>query len=328
MLGHVCLDDSHLAKHGTTTTCRRKNPERYSASCISLVLIVTFLAVKSPPVAAEDIAAEPHAVPAESSDQDLAALLLKIEQQIADRHMVSPASDNAMETWQRVIESAVVSSPETVRTLDDFVTHFRNRAANEQAAGQPSVSMDFAALADLATSLLGRNDLTLAAVPDNSPAKAALPESPQPLTALLPPSAVAGSSVAGGADANPTLPPTPTDKAPLDVVLAPAVSPVPRAPTAQELAVAAQFASRGDQMMVVKDISAARRFYEFAANAGNAHAAAALARTFDPRFFRQAGVIGLRPDPELAATWYRKAAALGDPDSGTRLQGLGIAASR
>ena len=118
----------------------------------------------------------------------------------------------------------------------------------------------------------------------------------------------------------------PTEKAPVVVALAPAASPVPRAPTAQDLAVAAQFASRGDQLMALKDVSAARRFYEFAANAGNAHAAAALAKTFDPGFFRQAGVIGLRPDPALAATWYRKAAALGDREAGARLQAMGVAA--
>ena len=79
-------------------------------------------------------------------------------------------------------------------------------------------------------------------------------------------------------------------------------------------------------MLAIRDISAARRLYEYAANAGSAHAAAALARTFDPTFFAQADVIGLRPDPASAAIWYRKAAALGDHDAQTRLQKLVAAA--
>jgi TPR repeat protein len=64
-------------------------------------------------------------------------------------------------------------------------------------------------------------------------------------------------------------------------------------------------------MLAQKDISAARKFYEYAANAGSARAATALARTYDPNFANQLGEVGLRPDPVLAAVWYRKAAELG-----------------
>ncbi len=66
-------------------------------------------------------------------------------------------------------------------------------------------------------------------------------------------------------------------------------------------------------MLAQKDISAARKFYEYAANAGSARAATALARTYDPAFAAQLGELGLRPDPALAAAWYRKAAELGGP---------------
>ena len=44
----------------------------------------------------------------------------------------------------------------------------------------------------------------------------------------------------------------------------------------------ATYVARGDAMLAIKDISGARRFYEVAANAGNAPAAMALARTYDP----------------------------------------------
>jgi len=74
---------------------------------------------------------------------------------------------------------------------------------------------------------------------------------------------------------------------------------------------AAFYAARGDAMLANRDISAARKFYEFAANAGSASAATALARTYDPAFAAQSGGVGWRPDPGLAAVWYRKAAELG-----------------
>jgi hypothetical protein len=82
------------------------------------------------------------------------------------------------------------------------------------------------------------------------------------------------------------------------------------------------YARRGDEMMAIKDITAARKFYEFAANAGNARAATALARTFDSEFVIQFGVLGLKPDPVLAVTWYRKAAELKDPEAEARLHSL------
>jgi hypothetical protein len=83
-------------------------------------------------------------------------------------------------------------------------------------------------------------------------------------------------------------------------------------PTAQDQAIAVFYATRGDEMLARKDISAARKFYEYAANAGSARAAAALAKTFDAAFNAQFGIVGLKPDPALAAAWYRRAAELGD----------------
>jgi hypothetical protein len=82
-------------------------------------------------------------------------------------------------------------------------------------------------------------------------------------------------------------------------------------PAAPETPMAAFYATRGDDMLAHKDVSAARKFYEFAANEGSARAAVALAKTYDPAFADQLGVVGVRPDPKLAADWYRKATELG-----------------
>jgi TPR repeat protein len=88
------------------------------------------------------------------------------------------------------------------------------------------------------------------------------------------------------------------------------------------------YARRGDEMLAIKDISAARKFYEYAANSRGARAATALAETYDPAFLIKLGAVGVRPDPALAATWYRRAAALGDPDAEARLYTLSTQTSK
>jgi TPR repeat protein len=94
-----------------------------------------------------------------------------------------------------------------------------------------------------------------------------------------------------------------------------------RAPPMQDQT-AAQLTSRGDAMLAIKDISAARKLYEQAANLGNAAAAKGLARTYDPDYIRKLGVIGMRPDVTMAVSWYDRAAALGDRESAQRMQQL------
>ena len=110
----------------------------------------------------------------------------------------------------------------------------------------------------------------------------------------------------------------------------PTMTPAPRvmARTASDQAAAAAFASRGDAMVVLKDISAARKYYEYAANAGNARAALALGETYDPAFLSRLGTLGLKPNPTIAADWYRKAAALGDRVASGRLQALALEAAK
>lgn len=64
---------------------------------------------------------------------------------------------------------------------------------------------------------------------------------------------------------------------------------------------------RADQLLRHGDIVAARSFYELAAASGSARAATGVARTFDPAFLSQLGVVGVRGDAERAAIWYQKA---------------------
>ena len=141
-------------------------------------------------------------------------------------------------------------------------------------------------------------------------------------------SATTSGSVASGAVNQESMPPPSaaanTGAASADLASHPSVT----TRTAQEQAAAAAFASRGDAMLAMKDISAARAFYEYAANAGSARAAVALAETYDPALLNQLGALGPRPNPAMAADWYRKAAALGDRGADARLRTLGAEAAK
>jgi TPR repeat protein len=85
---------------------------------------------------------------------------------------------------------------------------------------------------------------------------------------------------------------------------------------------AATFTSRGDAMLAIKDISAARKLYEQAANLGSAAAAKGLARTYDPAYADKLSIVGMRPDLAMAASWYDRAAALGDREAAKRVHEL------
>jgi hypothetical protein len=76
---------------------------------------------------------------------------------------------------------------------------------------------------------------------------------------------------------------------------------------------------RGDAAAADGDIIAARLLYERAAVLGSATAATAAGKTYDIDFLLQSGARGIRPDQSAAAVWFRKAAALGDPEARSRL---------
>lgn len=82
---------------------------------------------------------------------------------------------------------------------------------------------------------------------------------------------------------------------------------------------------RGRTLLATGDVSGARLMFERAARSGNAAAALAMGRTFDPAFLGQLRV-RMAPDPAVALEWYRRAAALGSAEaetSITQLQGRG-----
>jgi hypothetical protein len=100
--------------------------------------------------------------------------------------------------------------------------------------------------------------------------------------------------------------------------------PVPAAAAAPRFATSdlTLLLSRGDAMLALGDISAARLLYQRAAALGSARAATAVGKTYDPVFLVSIQANGIAADRTAAATWYRKSAALGDPEGTDRLARL------
>lgn len=80
--------------------------------------------------------------------------------------------------------------------------------------------------------------------------------------------------------------------------------------------------ARGDALMELGDVVAARSFYDRAFDLGNLRAARSIARTYDPVVLGSMRVQGLRGDPAKALEWYRKAEKAGAPEAAQAIVAL------
>jgi hypothetical protein len=90
-------------------------------------------------------------------------------------------------------------------------------------------------------------------------------------------------------------------------------------PRSHDTAEIAQIVKRGEELMAIGDVAAARLMYQRAAEVGDAAAAFKLAETFDPLVYAKGGIA---PDVQLAMTWYAKAKDLGSIQAPERLDKL------
>jgi hypothetical protein len=247
-----------------------------------MVLCACAVLAGGPCLAADD-AARDHSAP--QADQDIDALLRKIEHQISVGHAMYPSGDCAIDTWKQVLQLVTTAYSPKVRTaLADFATHMRDRAVDEMSAGKNSVANDMNIFAGQASHIVWHT-----APPDNShtttsksaplnettTAPPILHDTPtvEPLASevpLPPPPPTSQPSNIPRPDAGPT---AQTSAVPLDPALPP-----------EQLRLAADlYISRGDGLLAANDVSTARRFYGYAAIVGSARAAAALAETYGPK---------------------------------------------
>ncbi len=68
---------------------------------------------------------------------------------------------------------------------------------------------------------------------------------------------------------------------------------------------------RGNNLYRLGDLISARSLYGQVAATGNADAALAMGRTYDPIYFEKLGVQGFQPEPNRALEWYEKAKSAG-----------------
>jgi len=103
----------------------------------------------------------------------------------------------------------------------------------------------------------------------------------------------------------------------------------PRRPVSRVLpSTVAALLARGDGLIAIGDVVAARRIYQWAAALDSARAATAMGKTYDLRFLQEIGAISVVADLDEAAVWYRKGVALGDKDAAALLGNLDARASR
>jgi hypothetical protein len=250
---------------------------------LPMILLCAGALLSGNPSLAADDAAKDH--PTAQADQDIDTLLRKIEQQISAGHAMYPSGDCAIDTWKQVLQLiTTVDSPRVRTALADFTTHMRSRAVDEMTAGKNGVANDMNIFAVQASHLVWRtappdNSQTAASrtAPPNEPAAAPPtwhdPPKVEPFASVAPSPPSPPASKASGVPGPDVGPKVQTSAVPLD----------PNLPPEQLRLAADLYVSRGDEMLAANDVTGAREFYGYAAMAGSARAAAALAGTYNAK---------------------------------------------
>jgi hypothetical protein len=161
-----------------------------------------------------------------------------------------------------------------------------------------------------ATVLATSNAVTTSAVPAPPPQQPTAPQLQQPV--VLPPQPL------------PQAQPQPQTVASLPATSTPAPQPQPRTDAIRELSPneIAGLVRRAQEMLANGDVKAARLFLLRAAEARDARAALALAKTYDPIALRQLSSVDPGPDLAQARNWYQKAREWGAPEAQRQLDAL------
>ena len=120
----------------------------------------------------------------------------------------------------------------------------------------------------------------------------------------------------------PQVPPAPAAVAPPPAPPAPAASAEPVKMRTLDPDEVATLYRRSEELISQGDIAGGRLLLTRAAEAGDARSALALGATYDPAVLGKLGVLGVRPNPDKARTWYAKAAEFGSGEASRRLEVL------
>lgn len=155
-----------------------------------------------------------------------------------------------------------------------------------------------------------------ASTPGTAPVASASSVPPQPAADPLP---SAGALAAKSSMAQAYDPQSPIDLTPAGPAHA---SQHPAVAAGEATTPTASPAQQAGQLLAQGRIAAARPLYERAAASGDAAAATAVGKTYDPLFLADMHASEVQPDPKLAEAWYRRGAELGDPRASSRLSSL------
>jgi TPR repeat protein len=249
----------------------------------------------SPPPAIAAIAA-PAKIPPE-----LSALLAKAEREIAEGRMWSPPDDNAADTFRTLVAKLPQAPVLSLQAMQSIAEQLTAHARAAEAGGRHEEAARFTTWADAFT----------------TPSQADAGSSP-PQTAVT-----GGTALPAGQETKAPPPPSRVASAAPPPSAEPVIArPAGRAEPALPSVPVALLLERGDAMLRLGDIAAARLLYQRAVMVGSARAATSLGKTFDPAVLAKLGVRGMTPDPDSAERWYRKAITMGDRDAESQLQAL------
>jgi hypothetical protein len=320
----------------------RKSLVRSCRYPIALLMCAAVVPGSATAVVADDEPAQISA--ATRANEEVEVLLKRIEEQIVAGRTFSPRNDNAVVTWTRAMRRINLAAPATERLLNTFIDGLRRRAREEQASEHTVIAVDLGLFADQASDLLARRATMETSRTEPAQQQLTQTATPVPSNDAAEPGRVQAANRApnpGRSDApapdgahtatvEATRAPLPNDGRRAATLAPPHTSFVPKppptgGPVAEGPAAegpAASFMRRGDEMLVLKDVSAARKFYQYAAGTGSSRAADALARTYDPSFASALGVPVSMLDRDEAAHWYAMAASLGLEDATIRLRSV------
>lgn len=80
--------------------------------------------------------------------------------------------------------------------------------------------------------------------------------------------------------------------------------------------------ARGNRLLELGDVAAARLFFTMAAERGSADGAMFMGLTFDPVYFEGKSIFGTRPDVYEAMDWYARSASMGGGEAEKRISAL------
>ena len=263
------------------------------------------------------------------ADQQIASLLAHIEDALAQSQTIPPEVSNMLISAGDLLTSA---SPEGRRLLKDFPARLKK---NADEARDPQERRYRTAFANAAASYIE----TAMAASDNSPTASTSPApvtqedevTTTPLSDLPKPPSLASPTPVTRESKVATTPPSDLSKPPSLASPTPAMheskvtttplSDLPKPPSLPS-SVQHTLLTRGDAMLRLGDVSAARMLYQRAADSGVGVAALKLAETYDPTYIAARDLRGIKPDPVAAEAWYRRAQALGETEAIERLRSL------